>query len=187
MTTGTCQACGTTAPIEWFLADTEYRQLCGVLVELPKEIQKVVFHYLALFKPQSGRAMAPAKATRLLGEIRELIAKGHIQHSKKVARPCPPVLWAQAMEQMVERRERLTLPLPNHNYLKTIAWDLADREDARLENAQKHIVRNVPAKQRLQTVLSPFDQYIQGLREDKPSQEEMAEWRKQSMEWDDED
>lgn len=130
---GTCQTCGTVAPIEWFLAEAEYRQICAALIELPKDVQAVVFHYLGLFRPVTGRAIAAKKAGRLLAEIRAMVATGYVQIDKKAARPCPPRIWAKAIEQMAERRDRLNLPMPNHNYLKSIAYDLADVEDAKAE------------------------------------------------------
>ena len=132
---GTCQTCGTVAPIEWFLAEAEYRQICASLVELPKDVQAVVFHYLGLFRPATGRAIAAKKAGRLLAEIRAMVAVGYVQVDRKAARPCPPRIWAKAIEQMVERRDRLNLPMPNHNYLMSIAYDLADHADAQHERA----------------------------------------------------
>jgi len=97
---GTCQTCGTVAPIEWFLAEVEYRQICAALVELPGDVQKVVFHYLGLFRPASGRVLAAKKAARLFAEIKTMVATGYVQVDKKVARPCPPRIWALAMEQI---------------------------------------------------------------------------------------
>jgi hypothetical protein len=174
---GTCQTCGTVAPIEWFLSETEHRQLAGLLVKLPKDVEKVVLHYLGLFRPVKGRALQARKATRLLAEISALVATGHVQIDRRVARPCPPAIWAQAMEQMVERRDRLTIPMPNHNYLKTIAWDLADQADARAEKVGKSIVRKGEHSQAPVPIANPLDQYIQGLRDDKPTDEEMDIWK----------
>lgn len=135
---GTCQTCGTVAPIEWFLAEAEHRQICAALIELPKDVQAVVFHYLGLFRPVTGRAIAAKKAGRLLVEIKSMVGTGYVQIDKKPARPCPPRIWAKAIEQMVERRDRLNLPMPNHNYLKSIAYELADVEDAKAERT-RHI------------------------------------------------
>lgn len=175
---GKCQTCGAVAPIEWFLSEDDHRQVRHLLILLPKEVQGVVFNYLALFRSQTGKALQVKKAVRLLTEIVALVEPGHVQVERKPARPCLPKFWAQAMEQMIERRDRLTLPMPNHNYLKAIAWDLADHEDARLERAGMKAVRSVATTTTKQSALSPLDQYIQGLRDDKPSDEEMEQWRK---------
>lgn len=133
---GICQTCGTVAPIEWFLSEAEHRQICAILVELPKDVQTVVFHYLGLFRPVTGRAIQAKKATRLLTELRQLVIAGHVQIDHKVARPCPPRTWAMAIEKMVEQRDRLNLPMPNHNYLQKIAYDLADQADYQTEKKQ---------------------------------------------------
>lgn len=178
---GTCQTCGTVAPIEWFLSETEYRQICAVLVELPKDIQPVVFHYLGLFRPATGRAIQVTKATRLLSEIKALVTAGHVQVDRKVARPCLPRIWAQAIEQMVERRDRLSLPMPNHNYLKTITYDLADQADAQAERSPVQVSRSVSNRRLPTRVQNPLDAYVQGLREDKPSDEEMDQWKVNRM------
>ncbi|MBU1564247.1 MAG: hypothetical protein KJ630_01295 [Proteobacteria bacterium] len=176
---GTCQTCGTIAPIEWFLSETEHRLICGILPLLPKDVEKMVFHYLSLFRPVTGRAIQAKRATRLLCEIKDLVTTGYIQIDKKVTRPCPPRIWAQAMEQMVERRDRLTIPMPNHNYLKTIAYDLADQADGQAERTRntRPITRTGQARLVVVHTGNPLDQYIQGLRDDKPTDEEMAEWK----------
>ena len=66
-------------------------------------------------------------------EIAALIAPGYIQVKGQPARPCPARIWAEAMTQISERRDSLRLPLASHQYMAKIAWDLADREDARVE------------------------------------------------------
>ena len=43
---------------------------------------------------------------------------------------------------MVERRPQLSLPLKNHNYLRQIAWQLADQADAGRERTQHQQVLN---------------------------------------------
>lgn len=148
---GVCQVCGTIAPIEFFLSEPEHRKFSVIVAELPREVAPLLYHYLSLFKSDSGKAMQIRKATRLATEMKELLASGYVQVDRRVARPCSPRIWALAIEQMIERRDRLTLPMPNHNYLKTIAWDLADKADAKQEsgshvNALQHR-RPAPAHQ----------------------------------------
>ena len=181
---GICQTCGAVAPIEWFLSEADNRQICAILAEMPKDVQAVVFFYLSLFRPVAGRALQARKAVRLMTDIKNLVAAGHVQIDKRPARPCPPKIWALAMEQMVERRDRLTVPMPNHNYMKAIAYDLADQADARAEKAgyaQQRQARTVGREATPQAISSPLDQYIQGLRDDKPTDEEMDTWKKSRL------
>jgi len=130
---GICQTCGATAPIEWFLTTTKDRQCMQVLSELPQAVSHQCLHYLVLFKPRSGRAMTAAKAQRVLTELKTIVETGFVKVKGRVGRPCPPAIWALAMEQMVERRDQLDLPLENHNYLRKVAWGLADKADYQKE------------------------------------------------------
>lgn len=34
-------------------------------------------------------------------------------------------MWVAAIEQMIEQRDKLTLPLTNHNYLRAVTWNIA--------------------------------------------------------------
>lgn len=129
---GVCQRCGTILPLEMFLTDAIYRECLVLMVKLPQELA-VVIPYLSLFRPASGQAVAAKKLRRLLSELADLVALGHVQVQGKPARPCPPRIWAAAMEQMSERRDKLNLPMPNHKYLRDVAWTLADQADAGAE------------------------------------------------------
>ncbi len=131
-----CPGCGLTASAEAWLNDAEARETMLAMTRLPQGLQGAVLPYLGLFRPEK-RALSWKKAARLLAELAELTGSGHVQTQGQPARPCPPRLWAEAMSQMVERRERLSLPMPNHNYLRQVAWQLADQADAQGEK-RKH-------------------------------------------------
>lgn len=130
---GVCQSCGAVAPLEWFLADTKYKQCLVVMADIPREVAPVAVRYLSLFRPASGRAMSPDKTVRILGEIAALVTAGHVQVKGKVARPCPARIWAEAMEQMLAQRDALDLPMASHGYLLKVAYGLADVADAGAE------------------------------------------------------
>lgn len=127
---GICPDCGAIASLTCFAATAGDRQCMAVIAELPREVSAVVLNYIGLFRPGTGRAVTPNKAQRLLVELRELLDRRYVVTTGKVARPCPPAIWAQAMEQMLDNRERLRLPMKNHNYLRQVAWPLADAADA---------------------------------------------------------
>jgi hypothetical protein len=129
---GVCQTCGATAPLEWFLTTAQDRACMAVIARLPRDVAHQALHYLALFRPESGRSITPARAQKLLTELEALVSTGYVQVSGKVARPCPPTIWSQAMEQMMAKRDRLG-QLKNHNYLRQVAWPLADAADAASE------------------------------------------------------
>lgn len=130
---GMCQTCGATAPLEWFLTEPVSRQVLVTALSLPQAVQAQAIHYLSLFRPATGRGLAPKRALKIVTELRDLVAKGHVATQGKPDRPCPPHIWGRAMEQMIGSRDRLRLPMPNHNYLRQVAWDLADQDDASRE------------------------------------------------------
>lgn len=129
---GVCQTCGAVAPLEWFLVDGKYKQCLVVMADLPREVAPAAVRYFALFRPASGRAMSADKALRLLEEIAALVGAGYVQVDNLVARPCPPRIWAEAMDQM-RQSPKLRLPMKNHNYLRQVAYDRADAADAAAE------------------------------------------------------
>jgi len=82
---------------------------------------------------------------KLAGELRDLVAAGHVQWDTGVARPCPPRIWHDAIQTMLGRAG-LRLPLENHNYLRRIAYDLADRQDRAAETARNRAERDGSAR-----------------------------------------
>ena len=141
---GTCQTCMTTAPLEWFLTDAKYKQAMVIVAGMPPEVAVPAMRYLALFRPATGRSIAPQKTTRLLQELADLVKAGYVQTKDLPARPCPPAFWAAAIEEMLVSTTVVT-PLPNHNYLKKVAWPLADKADAVAEKVGNN---SVPARPR---------------------------------------
>ena len=127
----TCPSCGAVHSAEAWENDIKARQALQATCSLPAELSKVLLPYLSLFRPDK-RALSWSKSLKLINELQALVAQGHIQVKGKPARPCPPYLWAQGMEQMSMRTD-LSRPMPNHNYLRQIVWQLADQADARGE------------------------------------------------------
>jgi hypothetical protein len=111
------------------------RDTIAAMLALPPAVAQVVLGYLGLFRPTS-RALTWRKAHRITTDLAALIAPGYVQVQGKPARPCPPHIWAAAMEQM-HAMTTITRPLPNHNYFRQVAWQLADQADARRERDQR--------------------------------------------------
>jgi hypothetical protein len=91
--------------------------------------------YMGLFRTAKGHGVSLQKGARLLAELRDLVALGYCSHSRLPARPCPPKVWADAIQVMLDGRPGLKLPMPNHVYLVKVAYDLADRQDREVETA----------------------------------------------------
>ncbi|MHB8808943.1 MAG: hypothetical protein ACYC9M_02875 [Desulfobulbaceae bacterium] len=124
-----CPGCGLTASAEAWLNDVYARDLLLVVARLPQPLPEACLPYLGLFRPES-KALSWKKAKNIVTALAQLVGSGHVQVQGKPSRPCPPRIWAEAMGQMVERRDRITRPMPNHNYLRQVAWQLADEADA---------------------------------------------------------
>jgi len=124
-----CPGCGSVASAETWLNDALCRETMLAVVKLPHPLPKSALGYISLFRP-GKQALTWKKALRLVNELSVLVATGHVQVQGKVSRPCPPRIWAMAMEQMMEQRNGLSLPMPSHVYLRKVAWDLANKEDS---------------------------------------------------------
>ena len=131
----TCPSCGATASAAAWENDMAARETLQAMLALPAPVGKAILGYMGLFRPVQ-RALSWRKAKRIVDDLAALIAPGHVQLQGKPARPCPPVLWAMAMEQMAWRGD-LQRPMKNHNYLRQIVWQLADQADAGREQAQR--------------------------------------------------
>lgn len=127
-----CPGCGAVSSAEAMTSDEACRKTLAVICQMTPPLPPIVLPYLSLFRPEKS-SLSWGKALRLAKELSELIGKGYAQIEKKPARKCPARLWAVAMEEMIDRRQRLTRPLKNHNYLRDVAYTLADKEDAETE------------------------------------------------------
>lgn len=138
MTLATCPHCAWSGEIEAFFADDEGKRLALAVAELPPECARALFGYLRLFKP-AKTGLRTARAAKLARELVALVAAGSVCKDERggVRRPASPSMWAQGMEQMLAQRDRLSLPIDNHNYLRAVVFGIADSADAAIER-QKH-------------------------------------------------
>jgi len=121
--------------------DANARKCFQMMAELPGPVQMRALPYITLFRPGASgerpgaRGLTWARVLKLLVELKALIIAGHVQWQQKPARPCPPEAWAEAIDRMAESPPK-TLPLKNHNYLRAIAYDIADAMDKEAESAR---------------------------------------------------
>lgn len=130
-----CPSCGAMSSLEALLTDADARLFVAALTRLPAPVLPTAPRYIALFRPQTGRALQWRKATRLVDELYGIIQPGHVHRQGQPDRPCPPGIWAQAMERMAATPPS-RLPLKSHNYMAAIAWDLADAADRQGEKVR---------------------------------------------------
>lgn len=136
----TCPCCQAQFPIEAGLLDDDGKRLAAVFAAMEPELARALLGYLRLHKPAT-RALSQKRAGRLVAEVVELVGLGEVTRNG-ATRPAPPQVWVQAIEQMLESRERLRLPLSGHGYLLEVAFGAADKIDAQAEKAREERMRS---------------------------------------------
>lgn len=138
MTLATCPHCAFQAEIEAFFVDDDGKRLAAAVAELPAECGRAVLAYLRLFRPLKT-GLRTARAVKLAREVLALVQAGSVCKDERsgVRRPAPPSLWAQGIEQMLAQRDRLTLPMEGHGYLRAVVYGLADSADASAERQRE--------------------------------------------------
>ena len=121
-----CPCCGEQFPFEAGLADADGKRLAGLMAGLEPKLGRAVLNYLRLFSPPK-RGLRMTKAIRLVEELLALVESGQVQRDARTtdSKPATPRLWAAGIEQMIISRERLQLPLENHNYLRAVVYGIA--------------------------------------------------------------
>lgn len=125
-----CPCCQTDFPIEAGINDVDARVAVQRAFSLTP-IGKLLLAYVQLFKPPK-RAMTWAKAVKILDQLIPMIQAGQIEHKGSIW-AAPHVYWEQAIEQMIDGREKLTLPLSGHGYLFKIISGYADKSEGKRE------------------------------------------------------
>lgn len=138
----TCPDCGTQGHVTAFFADEEGKRLAAALAGLSPELGRATLAYLGLFKP-AKTALRLARATKLVQELTVLVAAGSVCKDERgnARRPCNQYTWAAGIEQMLQQRASLSLPLDNHHYLRAVVYGLADKADAAAERQRESDAR----------------------------------------------
>lgn len=121
-----CPCCGEQFPIEAGFADADGKKLAALLAGLDPKLGRAVLNYLRLFSP-AKRGLRMTRAIKLVEELLDLVNAGTVQKDARTndSKPAPPRIWTAGIEQMLITRDRLSLPLDNHNYLRTVVYGIA--------------------------------------------------------------
>lgn len=125
----TCPCCGATASLEAFLTDAAARRAVTAAAGLPAALGDRLMRYLGLFRPRE-RGLAWDRAARLLEELNAAVAAGQIERDGRL-HPAPVEYWKNAIDQMLDGRDRLILPLKSHGYLYEIIAGMGQRAEDR--------------------------------------------------------
>lgn len=127
----TCPCCGATLSLDALLNDTSARQAVATALSLPASLGPRLLRYIALFRP-AQRSLTWERAAALLGELHGLISSGEIRRHGRPWRVTADQ-WASALDQIIDRRASLTLPLKSHGYLLEILAGQANHTEAQQE------------------------------------------------------
>ncbi|QPJ61673.1 MAG: hypothetical protein G3M70_07150 [Candidatus Nitronauta litoralis] len=122
-----CPTCGTTASFETW-GNQDVQGCLKLFSEFPKPTPHSAVHYLTLFRP-AKTVLTWKKAGKVLKELLEMIDSKTIKIPGEPEIGITPATWAKAMDSMVLNDSKIKRPLTNHNYLKKVAYSMADEVD----------------------------------------------------------
>lgn len=123
----TCPCCGASYGLEVLLADRSAREAVAAALALPASLGERLLRYIGLFRPRE-RALSWDRAARLLSELQAAINAAQIERDGRIY-PAPVDYWKVAIDQMLDNRERLVLPIKTHGYLYEIIIGLSHRAE----------------------------------------------------------
>lgn len=150
MTDISCPVCGAGFDLAVAFACDEERQAFARLASVSIPLGTRVLRYISLFQPPKQR-LTSAKKLKLLQQLLPDLERKTIAHKGRDW-PAPLDAWAQAFDQMLERRAAGTLELPmkSHGYLYAILAGMADKTEAAHEAKRDEDARLRPQRASVQ-------------------------------------
>ena len=126
-----CPACGSLSSLDALLGNEGAREAVMAALAMPAPLGKLMVQYLALFR-QMQRQLSFDRVANLLNELLPMIAAARIERSGRIW-SAPHDYWKNAIEEMLNKRDALRLPLKNHGYLFAIIEGYSSKAEARNE------------------------------------------------------
>lgn len=127
----TCPACGSVASLDALIGTEGAREAIQAALRLPAPLGKLLVQYLALFRP-AKRQLSFDRVASILGELQPMIEAASIERNGRTW-SAPQDYWKLALEEIIAKRDRLTLPLKSHGYLLEIIAGYSNRAEAKQE------------------------------------------------------
>lgn len=139
----TCPSCNDSFPIVAGFLEPDGKRFGMLLAGMEPALGRATVEYLGLFTPGKQK-LRLAKAVKLVAALDALVREGRVCRDERagVQRPATVSHWVAGIEQMLEQRAKLTLPLLNHHYLRAIVFGIADQADGAAERARETAVRS---------------------------------------------
>ncbi len=134
----TCPSCNDSFPIVAGFLEPDGKRFGMLLAGMEPALGRAVLEYLALFTPAKQK-LRLVKAVKLVAALDALVREGTVCRDERggARRPASSAHWVAGIEQMLEQRAKLTLPLGNHHYLRAIVYGVADQADAAVERQRE--------------------------------------------------
>ncbi len=126
-----CPACGAAFSLDTLLGNEGAREAVMAALAIPAPLGKLLVQYLALFRP-AQRQLSFDRVASLLSELLPMISAASIERSGRTW-SAPQDYWRMALEEMLAKRDKLTLPLKSHGYLLTIIEGYSNKAEAKQE------------------------------------------------------
>ena len=130
----TCPACGALYSLDALLGNEGAREAVMAALQLPAPLGWHMIRYLALFRP-AKRNLTLDRLANLINELLPMITEARITRNGNLC-SAPQDYWRMAMDEMIAKRDNLTLPLKSHGYLLTIIEGYSLKAEQRKE--QQH-------------------------------------------------
>lgn len=128
----TCPCCFARCSIEAALSDDDARRAVAAALKMPAPLGDLVLRYIGLFRAPK-RALSWDRAARLIEELLAPMLAGRIERHGRIW-AAPLEAWKAALTDMLDRRDKLQLPLKSHGYLFEIIAAQANKSEAQAES-----------------------------------------------------
>lgn len=122
-----CPACGAEMTLDVVIGVEAAREAVLAALLLPAPLGKLLIAYLALFRP-AKRQLSWERVASLFADLALPMAEGKIQRRGRIW-PARLDYWRAALEEILAKRDKLTLPLKSHGYLFEIIVGYGERAE----------------------------------------------------------
>lgn len=138
----TCPTCSDAFPIAAGFLEADGKRFGMLLAGMEPALGRATVDYLALFTPAKQK-LRLSRAVKIVGALDAFVREGTVCRDERqgVRRAAAVAHWVAGIEQMLEQRARLTLPLTNHHYLRSVVFGIADQAAASDEQKREHSAR----------------------------------------------
>lgn len=130
-----CPACGALSSLDALVSHEGARAAIYIALQIPAPLGKLLVQYLGLFRP-ANRPLSFSRVADLLAGLLPMIEAARIERNGRTW-SAPQDYWKQALEEMLAKRDNLTLPLKSHGYLLAIIEGYGQKAEGKQEAQQE--------------------------------------------------